>query len=45
MKRRYMSEELYMDAPQVDGLLFLASEEELMSGDIVRARIYRRKGL
>lgn len=26
----------YMDAPQVDGFLFLTSEEELMSGDIVK---------
>jgi ribosomal protein S12 methylthiotransferase len=34
----------YMDAPQVDGLLFLASEEELMSGDIVRARITGARG-
>ena len=29
----------YMDAPGVDGMLFLSSERELMSGDIVRARV------
>lgn len=29
----------YMDAPGVDGYVFIDSEEELMSGDFVRARI------
>ncbi|MCR4808069.1 MAG: 30S ribosomal protein S12 methylthiotransferase RimO [Lachnospiraceae bacterium] len=29
----------YMDAPGVDGLLFIDSERELMSGDIVRVRV------
>ena len=29
----------YMDAPGVDGMLFLSSERELMSGDIVRVRV------
>jgi len=27
----------YMDAPQVDGFFFLTSQEELISGSIVRA--------
>lgn len=34
----------YMDAPQVDGFLFLTSQEELMSGDIVKARVTGAKG-
>ena len=34
----------YMDAPQVDGFLFLHSEEELMSGDIVKAKVTGAKG-
>jgi len=34
----------YMDAPQVDGFLFLTSEEELISGDIVKARVTGAKG-
>ncbi|MBH1942375.1 30S ribosomal protein S12 methylthiotransferase RimO [Mobilitalea sibirica] len=29
----------YMDAPQVDGFIFLSSEQELMSGDMVKALI------
>ena len=29
----------YMDAPGVDGLLFIGSSKELMSGDMVRVRI------
>lgn len=29
----------YKDAPNVDGLIFVESEEELMSGDFVRVRI------
>ncbi len=29
----------YMDAPGVDGLIFLKTEKELMSGDLVRARV------
>lgn len=29
----------YMDAPGVDGMLFINSEREMMSGDIVRVRI------
>ncbi len=29
----------YMDAPGVDGLIFLNTEEELMSGDFVRAKV------
>lgn len=34
----------YMDAPQVDGFLFISSEEELMSGDIVNAEVTGAKG-
>ncbi|MDF2943744.1 MAG: rimO [Herbinix sp.] len=34
----------YMDAPQVDGFLFLSSPEELMSGDIVEAIVTGAKG-
>jgi ribosomal protein S12 methylthiotransferase len=34
----------YMDAPQVDGFLFFSSEQELMSGDIVRATVTGAKG-
>ncbi len=33
----------YMDAPQVDGFLFLTSEEELISGDIVRVQVNSAK--
>ena len=29
----------YKDAPNVDGLIFVESEEELMSGDFARVRI------
>ena len=29
----------YRDAPNVDGLIFINSEEELMSGDFVRAKV------
>lgn len=29
----------YMDAPQVDGYIFINSDEELMSGDIIQARV------
>ena len=29
----------YMDAPQVDGYIFINSEEELMSGDIVQVKV------
>ncbi|MDO4474096.1 MAG: 30S ribosomal protein S12 methylthiotransferase RimO [Eubacteriales bacterium] len=29
----------YKDAPNVDGLIFINSEEELMSGDFVRAKV------
>jgi ribosomal protein S12 methylthiotransferase len=28
-----------MDAPQVDGYIFINSEEELMSGDIVQVKV------
>lgn len=34
----------YMDAPNVDGFLFLRSEQELISGDIVRAKVTGAKG-
>jgi ribosomal protein S12 methylthiotransferase len=34
----------YMDAPQVDGFFFLSSGEELISGDIVRAKVTGAKG-
>lgn len=34
----------YMDAPQVDGFFFLTSEEELISGDIVKAVVTGAKG-
>jgi ribosomal protein S12 methylthiotransferase len=34
----------YMDAPQVDGFIFLSSEEELMSGDMVKAIVTGAKG-
>ncbi|HWT75519.1 MAG TPA: 30S ribosomal protein S12 methylthiotransferase RimO [Mobilitalea sp.] len=34
----------YMDAPQVDGFIFLNSEKELMSGDIVKAKVTGAKG-
>ena len=34
----------YMDAPQVDGFLFLTSEEVLISGDIVKAKVTGAKG-
>ena len=34
----------YMDAPQVDGFLFLSSEEQLMSGDLVKAVVTGAKG-
>jgi ribosomal protein S12 methylthiotransferase len=33
----------YMDAPQVDGFMFLTSEEELISGDIVRVKVNSAK--
>ena len=29
----------YKDAPNVDGLIFINTEEELMSGDFVRAKV------
>ena len=29
----------YRDAPDVDGYIFLKAEEELMSGDMVTARV------
>ena len=29
----------YMDAPDVDGLIFVPAKEELMSGDFVRVRV------
>ena len=29
----------YMDGPQVDGYIFINSEEELMSGDIIQAKV------
>ncbi len=29
----------YMDAPDVDGLIFVPAQEELMSGDFVRVRV------
>jgi ribosomal protein S12 methylthiotransferase len=29
----------YMDGPKVDGYIFIDSEEELMSGDIIRAKV------
>ncbi|MDF2539335.1 MAG: rimO [Herbinix sp.] len=34
----------YMDAPQVDGFLFLTSEEELISGDMVEAIVTGANG-
>ncbi|MDD3174587.1 MAG: 30S ribosomal protein S12 methylthiotransferase RimO [Herbinix sp.] len=34
----------YMDAPQVDGFLFLNSQMELMSGDLVNAKVTGAKG-
>lgn len=34
----------YMDAPKVDGYIFLYAQEEYMSGDIVRAEIMEAKG-
>lgn len=34
----------YMDAPSVDGFLFLKSEEELLSGSMVRVRVTGAKG-
>ncbi len=34
----------YMDAPSVDGFLFLNSGRELMSGDIVKAKVTGAKG-
>lgn len=34
----------YMDAPQVDGFLFLNSETELISGDIVKVEVTGAKG-
>lgn len=34
----------YMDAPQVDGFLFLNSSQELISGDIVKAVVTGAKG-
>ena len=29
----------YMDAPNVDGLIFIDTEEEMMSGDFARVRV------
>lgn len=29
----------YRDAPDVDGYIFINTDEELMTGDIVRARV------
>ena len=29
----------YMDSPGVDGLIFVKSDESLMSGDFVRVRV------
>ena len=29
----------YMDAPDIDGMVFVKSEEELMSGDFINVRI------
>ena len=29
----------YMDAPNVDGLIFLNTQEQLMSGDFVRVKV------
>ena len=29
----------YMDAPNVDGLIFIDAEEEMMSGDFAKARV------
>jgi ribosomal protein S12 methylthiotransferase len=34
----------YMDAPQVDGFLFLTSDKELISGNIVKAAVTGAKG-
>jgi ribosomal protein S12 methylthiotransferase len=34
----------YMDAPQVDGFLFVSSEEELISGDLIQAKVTGAKG-
>jgi ribosomal protein S12 methylthiotransferase len=34
----------YMDAPQVDGFIFLTSTQELMSGDIVEAVVTGARG-
>ena len=33
----------YMDAPQVDGYFFVSSEEELISGSIVKAVVTKAK--
>lgn len=33
----------YMDAPQIDGFIFLASDNELISGDIVTAQVTEAK--
>ena len=34
----------YMDSPSVDGFIFLTSQSELISGDIVKARVTGAKG-
>ena len=34
----------YMDAPQVDGFIFISSENELISGDMVKAKVTVTKG-
>lgn len=34
----------YMDAPSVDGFLFVSSDRELMSGDLVKAKVTGAKG-
>jgi ribosomal protein S12 methylthiotransferase len=34
----------YMDAPQVDGFIFISSEQELISGDVVKAVVTGAKG-
>ncbi len=34
----------YMDAPQVDGFIFITSEAELISGDLINARVTGAKG-
>ena len=34
----------YMDAPDVDGYIFISADEELMSGDLVQVRVTGASG-